>query len=58
MSESQFSEIMDNTFFSTNPIEGGTRIVLNGSTGRNRVLNNNFSDVAADVTIAKLYSCD
>lgn len=51
-----FSEIMDNTFFSTNPIEGGTRITLIGSTGRNRVLNNNFSDVAADVTIAKGYT--
>lgn len=51
-----FSEIMDNTFFSTNPIEGGTRITLIGSTGRNRVLNNNFSDIAADVTIAKGYT--
>lgn len=51
-----FSRIKRNTFFSTNPIEGGTRIVLNGSTGRNRVLLNQFSDVAADVTIAKGYT--
>lgn len=51
-----FGSIMDNTFFSTNPIEGGTRVVLTGAAGRNRVLNNNFSDVAADVTIAKGYT--
>lgn len=51
-----FSYIRDNEFFSTNPIEGGTRITLVGSTGRNRVINNNFSDIAADVTIAKGYT--
>lgn len=51
-----FSLICDNYFLATNPIEGGIRITLIGSTGRNRVLNNNFSDIAADVTIAKGYT--
>jgi hypothetical protein len=51
-----FSDIQHNIFYSTNPIEAGTRMVLNGSTGRNRVLLNQFSDVAADVTIAKGYT--
>jgi len=51
-----FSLLEHNIFFSTNPIEAGTRITLIGSTGRNRVLDNNFSDVAADVTIAKGYT--
>jgi len=51
-----FSWITENIFYSTNPIEGGTRITLIGSTGRNRVINNRFSDVIADVTIAKGYT--
>lgn len=51
-----FSEIEYNNFFSTNPIEGGKRIVLNGSTGRNLVRLNQFMDVTADVTIAKGYT--
>lgn len=53
---SNFGLIEKNTFFSTNPIEGGIRIKLDGSTGRNRVLLNQFSDIAADVTIAKGYT--
>ena len=51
-----YSLITQNVFFSTNPIEAGIRIKLSGSTGRNRVLLNQFSDVAADVTIAKGYT--
>lgn len=51
-----FSLIEKNIFYSTNPIEGGTRVVLTGATGRNRVLLNQFSDIAADVTIAKGYT--
>lgn len=51
-----FSEIDYNNFFSTNPIEAGLRIRLNGSTGRNLVRLNQFMDVTADVTIAKGYT--
>lgn len=51
-----FSVIDYNDFLSTNPIEGGKRIVLNGSTGRNSVRLNQFADVTADVTIAKGYT--
>lgn len=51
-----FSIIDYNDFMSTNPIEGGKRIVLNGSTGRNSVRMNQFADVTADVTIAKGYT--
>lgn len=51
-----FGLIEGNFFNATNPIEGGKRVVINGGTGRNRVLNNAFSDVAADVTIAKGYT--
>lgn len=51
-----YSVITRNVFLSTNPIEGGQRVKLNGGVaGRNRVLLNQFSDVAADVTIAKGY---
>lgn len=51
-----FSIVQNNLFFETNPIEGGTRLDLSGGgTGRNRVLLNQFSDIAADVTIAKGY---
>lgn len=51
-----FSLIEGNVFFSTNPIEGGQRVKIDGGgTGRNRVILNQFSDVAADVTIAKGY---
>ncbi len=41
---------------STNPVEGGKRIVLSGGTGRNMVVQNYFMDVIADVTIAKGYT--
>lgn len=51
-----FGLIEKNVFFSTNPIEAGIRIKLSGGNGRNRVLMNQFSDVAADVTIAKGYT--
>lgn len=51
-----FSLIEKNVFFSTNPIEAGIRIKLDGGTGRNRVLLNQFSDIAADVVIAKGYT--
>ena len=51
-----YSYIVNNYFNSTNPITPGIRIKLDGSTGRNRVLDNSFSDVAADVTIAKGYT--
>lgn len=48
--------ITGNFFYSTNPVEGGQRIKIDGGgTGRNRVLNNRFSDIIADVTIAKGY---
>ncbi len=51
-----FSQIEGNRFFSTDPIETGIRIKLIGSTGRNQVILNYFSDVTADVTIAKGYT--
>lgn len=44
-----------NHFFGTNPVEGSQRLKLDGGSGRNRVLENYFSDIAADVTIAKGY---
>jgi hypothetical protein len=51
-----FSFINRNMFFSTNPIEGGQRVKIDGGgTGRNRVILNQFSDIAADVVIAKGY---
>lgn len=53
---SDFGLIEKNVFFSTNPLEGGIRLKLDGSTGRNRVVLNQFSDIAADVTIAKGYT--
>lgn len=51
-----WAQVHENIFYSTNPIEGGIRIKLDGSSGRNRVINNRFSDVIADVTIAKGYT--
>lgn len=52
-----YSVIRRNVFLSTNPIEGGVRMDLAGGVaGRNRVLLNQFSDVAGDVTIAKGYA--
>lgn len=49
------SLIYKNIFFGTNPVEGNQRLKLDGGSGRNRVLLNHFSDIAADVTIAKGY---
>lgn len=48
--------ITDNNFFTSNVILAGTRLKLSGGNGFNHVLNNNFSDIAADVTIAKGYT--
>lgn len=49
--------ITDNNLFTSDVILAGNRIVLTASSGsgHNHVLNNNFSDIAADVTIAKGY---
>lgn len=48
--------ITNNNLFTSNVILAGTRIKLSGGNGFNHVLNNNFSDIAADVTIAKGYT--
>lgn len=48
--------ITDNTLYTSNVILAGTRLKLSGGNGFNHVLNNNFSDIAADVTIAKGYT--
>ena len=48
--------ITDNNLFTSDVILAGTRLKLSGGNGFNHVLNNNFSDIAASVTIAKGYT--